>query len=439
MVMTKLSTSLPAVVPTSTDSLAKLTSALGVPRDALPSSESIERAWQQLPRLLDQIPPEYRTEHHLRMCVAVANGLFDAAINYVWNATVLRLRDRVRAFGIHIVPSITRKEFDEGTLAGLKDADLINLCLRLNLISEDAFFFLDQCREVRNNFSSAHPAMGALDDLEVLTFLKRCVDAAMTETRDLRGVHLPTMLDAIKNSRFTPEQEEEWARRLRDTHDSQRETAIGMLHGIYCDPSSNEEARLNALDVCRTLSPEFTPATKSTIINRHSDYVASGDEERRSASQEFFQKAGLLALLSHPERHALFSNAAARLLSVHNGWDNFHNEPPFAERLMELSGQTAVPATAQKEFVLAVVTCAIGNPYGVSRAAMPSYHAMVRNFSPQEIAYMLAAPTVEPSVIRTRINAHPKCRERFRKLVQLLDPASIPAAARPQYQRWMEN
>lgn len=430
---------LPAVLPASATVLSQLTQSLGIPRAALPSDEVIRRVWDQLPRLINEVPAAYRTEHHLRMCIAVASGLFDSAINYVWNAAVLRLRDRVRAFGLQLVPQVTSKPFDEATLTGLKDVELVDLCLRLNLISEEASFFLNQCREVRNNFSSAHPAMGALDDLEVLTYLNRCTKHAFADVPDLRGVDLPDFLQAIKAGGFTDEQTAEWVRRLRETHDAQRETAVGTLHGIYCDPVSNEEARLNCLRIARELAREFSPATKSLLINRHSDYIAKGEDNRRTASRIFFQELGLLDLLGDSERHALFSHAAHQLRSVHNGFDNFYNEPPFAERLLLLSQQTPVPASAQKEFVETIIMCAIGNPYGVSNAAEPTYHALVRNFSPQEVAYMLAAPSVEPSVIRGRVTQNASCRQRFKNLVGLLDATSVSASARRDYQWWLEN
>ena len=95
---------LPAKVPAqSAPSLNLITEALGVPRDILASDEEIQEAWRGLPRRLNQIPPELRSESLARMCVAVASGLFDAAINYVWNASITELRDKVRHFGVHIV------------------------------------------------------------------------------------------------------------------------------------------------------------------------------------------------------------------------------------------------------------------------------------------------------------------------------------------------
>ena len=125
---------LPDVAHHSGDLLQKLTSALGVDRDILASDDQIGHAWDELPRVLERIPPPLRDERIVRMSVAVACGLFDASINYVWNATIVELREKVRRFGINIVPQILNEPFDEEKLLDLRDAELLDLCRKLNLI-----------------------------------------------------------------------------------------------------------------------------------------------------------------------------------------------------------------------------------------------------------------------------------------------------------------
>jgi len=66
----------------------------------LASDEEIPTLGENLPRELQHIPTNLRGELIARMCVAVSTGLFDGAINYIWNATILHLRDRVREFGL---------------------------------------------------------------------------------------------------------------------------------------------------------------------------------------------------------------------------------------------------------------------------------------------------------------------------------------------------
>lgn len=430
---------LPAVIPNMTGALDNLTQAVGVPREILPPAEQIQQAWDQLPRLLNDIPAEYRNEHHARMCIAVAAGLFDSAINYAWNAVIMRLRDRVRSFGIGAVHTFTGDQFDEEALVDLKDAELIELCLRLNLITEDGYFFLDQCRDIRNNFSSAHPAIGVIDDIEFSSFVNRCTRYAFTDTTDPRGIDGTEFIGAITSSRFSESQTSEWVQRMRQTHEAQRALLFGTIHGIYCDPGSSQDSRLNAMNIAMALSAELTPSIISLVVNRHSDYAAHGDEQRQAASRMFFEGLGILSqVLTDAEKHASFSVAAKKLVSVHQAFDNFYNEPPFAERILALTKQMPIPQTAQDEVVDAVLTCAAGNPYGVSHAAKTTYHEIIQNFTPREVRLMLQAHARQ-TTLTSRLRAYPAVKSRFIELVALLDPQSVSEADRPLYDEWMSG
>lgn len=142
---------LPALPSTVLPAIAALTDSLGIPRAVLASDEEIVYAWRDLPREIREIPDELRDALIARMCVAVSAGLFDGAINYAWNAAIIQLRRKVQNFGFPIVSQIMQTDFEEKHLLELQDSRLLDLCLKLNLITEDGFFFLDQCRNVRNN------------------------------------------------------------------------------------------------------------------------------------------------------------------------------------------------------------------------------------------------------------------------------------------------
>lgn len=429
---------LPAVHSQTLPVLNDLTKALGVPRDILASDEEIDGAWTNLPGVLKKIPVELRSDQLARMCVAVSAGLFDSAINYIWNCSIIELREKIRRFGLNVVAQITAKSgFDETALLDLKDAELLSLCLKLNLITEDGYFFLDQCRDIRNNFSAAHPVVGKIDDHEFIGFANRCAKYALNYDNNPVGVDLSAFITAVKGAKFTTEQTAQWVHRILKTHDAQQNLIFGSLHGIYSDPASPEEARVNALGIAVELATHFTPKTKSDLINRHHDYIAKGDEKRHKASQQFFEKLGIVGLLGEHEIHSLISHAAKRLLSVHQGFDNFYNEPPFAERLLQLSEQVAVPDTAQQEFVDAVITCAIGNQYGVSHGAVGSYHKLVKGFSPAEVEIMLSLPDSK-GVVANRLKNFKSCRDRFTGLVKLIDESTVPSKLASTYKQWLK-
>ena len=429
---------LPAIIDSTLPALAALTNALGVPREILASDEEIESAWFGLPRVLKKIPPQRRTQELAKMCIAVTVGLFDGAINYIWNATILELKEKVRAFGLMVVRQVTGDTgFDEDALFDLKDADLLNIALKLNLITEDGFFFLDQCRDIRNNFSAAHPAVGKIDDSEFIAFVNRCAKYGLGDERNPVGVNIQAFVTALKAGKFSQQQEGQWVQRLKDTHEAQRELLFGTLHGMYCDPALSEETRLNALSISKNFAYNFTPKIQSDLIDRHQDYLAKGDTKRHSASQQYFEKLGLLAILGDAERHGIISNACKRLFSVHQAFDNFYNEPPFAERLYQIVGQVPVPDTVKQELVETVVTCAVGNAYGVSRVAYPVYARMIKGFTPSEIVIMLQLPEAR-TVVSTRISTYGRCRTSFSQLVSLIDVESVSVKYKRAYKEWIK-
>ena len=429
---------LPALLTTMLPALADLTASLGIPRTVLASDEEIQYAWRDLPRELRDIPVDLRGELIARMCVAVSTGLFDGAMNYIWNAAILQLRTKVRNFGLSIVAQILQSDFEEKHLVELQDSRLLELSLKLNLVNEDGFFFLDQCRNVRNNFSAAHPTLGTVNDREFTTFLNRCVRYALADASSPKGVDIGSFISAVKSARFNASQCSVWVHRLNETHDAQRQMLIGMVHGIYCDPNTSEPSRLNSFDICNALKTGLTAALRSDLVNKHSEYAAKGDEPRHTASVQFFEKLGLLMLLNESEQHAVFYRAVDRLWNVHNGMNNFYNEPPFAERLLELSRQGAVPETVQEQFVQVVVCCNVGNGYGVSNAATRSYEQIIKSFSPREIATMIRLAASTENSLGRRISSIGSCRQRFKQSLGLIDSASIPSGVKTAYEKFLK-
>lgn len=425
---------LPDLAATVLPAIAALTQSLGIPREVLASDEEIAYAWRDLPRELREIPPDLRDALVARMCVAVSSGLFDGAINYAWNAAIVQLRQKVRNFGLPIVAQILQTDFEERHLLEQQDSKLLDLCLKLNLVTEDGFFFLDQCRDVRNNFSAAHPAIALVNDREFITFLNRCVRYALADTSSPRGVDIAAFIAAVKASRFTANQLGVWVQRLIDTHDAQRQLLIGTAHGIYCDPNSSEPARLNALDICVALKDSFNSATRTDLINRHNEYAAKGDEQRHGASIQFYERLGLLSILNESEQHAIFYRASERLWNVHNGMNNFYNEPPFAERLYELSQQSAVPETVQEYFVHTVACCFVGNGFGVSWAAAATYERLIQSFSPREVAALVQLAGSENTILGHRVASRPSCRKRLKEALLLIDPVSVPSGVKTAYE-----
>ena len=425
------------------DSIVNL---LGIKRNALASNDQIKEALERLPRLLGKPPDEYLNELFARMCVAATVGLFDSVVNYVWNATIIHLRDRIRSFGVSIINSITENDLAEESLHRLKDFDLLKLCLDLSLITPENYFFLDQTRETRNKFSAAHPSTSMVDEYELINIINRCVTHGFLGGENLQGIDVQEIFNSLKQGAMSDEQITHWANKLEQTNESQRRFVFQAFHSKYCNPSLDESQRTNALNIMLAYKKkkELSVNEISVFVLNHEKYVGAGDESKSTASTRFFEHLGLVGQLSSSARHALFAKACNHLWIVHLGHDNFYNEPPFAERLYDITQQGEIPDSVKVEFVTTVVGCAIGNGYGVSNDAFRYYKRMIQSFSPREVSIMLSLPDFESSTeqygqVSRRIHHETSCKRNFFKLIKLIDESSVVTQQRSKYEKYLSN
>lgn len=417
---------LPDTLQSTLPSINGLMNAFKLPRELIASDEEIIYAWRELPREISRIPSELRDGMIARMCVAVSVGLFDGAINYIWNAVIITTRQKIRNFGFSLIGQTLGKKFEESDLNELMDSELLNLCYKIQLLSEEGYFFLNQCREIRNNFSVAHPSVAEIDDRELINFISRCCKYGITNDYSVKGVNIADFLGAVKGRKLDEDELGAWAQRLSETFQGQRQLLVTTLMGIYCDADSTEESRLNALRICMLLREHIDESVQSSLIDQYNEYFIKGATDKYSAARIFFEKLQMLNLLSEPDKHLIVKNACKNLLNAHLEYNNFYNEPPFAERLYEISQSMKIPDTAKQEYVYDILMGYVGNPYGVSRGAVGYYEKMIRDFSPKEINYLLSL-NESRSIFSDRISCYSNCRNRYIDAINMIEDDSMDA------------
>jgi hypothetical protein len=366
------------------------------------------------------------------MCAAVKIGLFDAALNYAWNETIASLRQKVRDFGLSTVASIKGADFEETNLLQLQDSELLRLCNGLGLISSEGYTFLDQCRAIRNDFSVAHPSDSLVDEHQFNFFLNNCIKYAIANPVQIVGIDIRGLLGAVNGSRISSRHLSDLCNMILSGNTNQRDTLASMLHGIYCDPGKGQEPRLNSLDLAAKFFDDLSISGRAKIVEQHNKYMIAGDQSRLQASIDFFQKVGLVRFLSDAQQQAIVIRAVDLLVSAHEGMNNFYNEPAFADRLAEIVSQTAVPDAVQEYFVQKLCYVAVGNRYGVSHAAWPSYVSMVRNFTPNEVKYLIDV-CFSFSPLNAKLKHYSECRKRLADLLSLIDLRSVPASSKDTF------
>lgn len=363
----------------------------GLPREILPNNSEISWAISSLPRELNMISPRLRGEFIAKACIASSVGLFDGAIIYVWNSVITELKDKVRAFGLEMIKQISGNSKPDNFLEQIKDFELIDLCYQLNILNEDGHYYLQQCRDIRNNASIAHPTTIKIDDRELVNFISRCCKYGLSETSEVVGIDIKS-LNAILSGSTSADAIDNFTQILNNTFKAQQVLVYNILYSNFIDSSKTSVVRSNALKIAKKskILIQENPEIILSILEKHNQHLLKSTQDIIINSRRFIEEVGQTNSLTNHEKISTYDKAIKNLQSAHFGQNNFYNEPPFAERLFEVSKQIVpIPEKLIPSYIDVNLNCFLGNSYGVSWNAVPFCGEMLKSLTPKGIECLI--------------------------------------------------
>ncbi len=175
------------------------------------------------------------------MIVAGAVGLFDAALNYLWNEVVNELRKRVVGYDLGYFYDIAvvgdmRKHFtSEEDLPRVQDVDMLRACREIGLLSDTGHAQIDHIRLMRNHASAAHPNQVQLTGLQLAAWLETCIRQVITLPQDPITADTGRLLRNIKNGRLDDTEIAGIATFFEDLPGDRADTLAAGFFGLYVD------------------------------------------------------------------------------------------------------------------------------------------------------------------------------------------------------------
>ncbi|WJE48934.1 hypothetical protein QRD90_06970 [Peribacillus frigoritolerans] len=417
--------------------ISSLTTSLGIPRTVLAEQEEIAIVWSNLRRILENVKLEYRHDLLARMVVSIRMGLFSAAVNDMWNTAILALRQKVRNFGYSEAASFLERDINEKILAEIRDKDLIDICVELGFLDDDSYFFINTCREIRNNYSSAHPSSSMLDGTELNYFMHQCTKHILSNDTQYEGFPVSNFMSVIKQDRIDTQTKETFVEKILRANDLQKTAILKMLFANYVDEKNDEYVRQNCLLISQDTWGTYNDNAIAELLGLYSSYMMKSSASKKGYSERFFEKVGALEFLPKDKVTSIVLTAIKDLEEAHHGMDNFYNEKPFAERLA-VSFDKKIPNPILKKYVYVVALCYVGNPYGTSDSASPFYIQMIENFSLREVEQLFSVIT-EDNYLKRRIESTSRCKKQFKKLIELLNADAVPVKNKTVYDSWINK
>ncbi|GEM63948.1 hypothetical protein SF1_19300 [Sphingobacterium faecium NBRC 15299] len=365
------------------------------------------------------IRPECRDDRSINKAkTAIESGLNDAAINYIWNLAMYDLHKKIIVYGVDYFSSAINwdgkplKTLED--LREVKDYQLISGAFALGIIPSEAHFFLQQCREIRNNFSTAHLPMGEIDKFETFNFIKNCIKYVLTFDLPAPGLQIKDLVESLMVEKLDSVDE------IEAIIQGQSSKVYGpILHNLFssfikhdCDPNLKHNIKLLAPFLWEIVSDEV----KSNIAAKFSSLRDVKGKDAANEALEFLKVVKGVEFIPESFKEIIFKKHALFLIDAHNGWDNFHYEPGYARDLASLGSN--VPVSAIYTYVKAILLSFIGNRYGLANAAQEYNTLMITNLSQTGIRALFSILSTDIDVIRELTNGSPAVR--FLKVMDLI-------------------
>lgn len=423
-------TSLP--ISTTVDSydkgLVKYLASLGLPTDkVLVSVAERGKVLLNLPDVVKQIPGAGILDAHYisKFVAACGAGLFDAALNFVWDETVKNLGKKVASFDLEYFFKSAITDADRlnklqtvDDLAKLDDWELIRGAHLTGILSDIGYRHLDYIRGMRNWASAAHPNQNELTGLQLVSWLETCIREVIAKEPSGSVIAVRQLLDNIRNHSLAAGDIPPISQNISLLPPDLSTSLVRTVFGMFADPKVSAVTKQNI----RWIAPAVWQKTPEPIRNelgtRYAIYAANADLPRKEAAKEFLQIVGGLTYLPEDTQVVELNEKINNLLTAHNGFNNFHNEPAHAKALFSIVPNTGqVPDAVKHNFIKTIVMCYIGNGYGVSVAAYHYYEQLVARFHDSEA--VIIANLLQDEEFASRLQL-PSCQRRFRKLIEIL-------------------
>jgi len=321
-----------------------------------------------------------------KMFAAAAAGLFDAALNYLWDETIGQLRARVASydlayfFDVAVTSPDRRKGLStEEDLRQVDDASLLRATHSMEFISNTGYKQLELINYMRNHASAAHPNQIGLTALQLADWLETCIREVINLPLNSVVVEIRKLLGNVRKVRLTAAEIATTAAFFHRLGEEQVDNLAAGLFGIYTDAGSAAATRDNVRSLWPELWEYLGDEARYGFGTRYGRFLANADQDKAQLARELLDLVEGAAYFPEPVRVAELDRALDDLLSAHHGWNNFHNEPPLVRRLAELVGEKGdIPTPLGSKYVLTLVEVFLTNGSGVAYNADPVYRSLLQ-------------------------------------------------------------
>lgn len=417
--------------------LAQFLKQYGLPSDNVIASDSERRVIaQNLPVFLESLPLEEKKDaRYLSKFVgATAIGLFDAALNYVWNEVVLNLQRKAVIYGLDLffdaaVGGANRDSYKtEDDFRALKDRVIIDTFRKLELISDVVYRKLEHILTMRNEVAASHPNVEQIGGYELLGWLQTCVKDVLQDRPSESAIKISALVGNLRDRTDILDDNtvERIKAEIENLSPPHLHNLLVTIFGMYVSDETEALLRKNVSLIAPKVWDFSADRVKYKLGERIDGYRTNLQQAKLDRGIEFLKVVDGLNFESLPQREVALTRLAAKLLETHFEWNNFHHEPAVIREILSYCKKTEdIPSSCLNPLCEAVLRCRVGNGVnycnGVSPGARQLYEvflSMLDDDGIKRALFFLSSPQMLQKLTYAKCKLHlPVILEIFRERV----------------------
>ncbi len=366
--------------------------------NVLATNEEKAKLFSNFPSSISMLPEEVRSnsDYLTKFIVAGAVGLFDGALNFLWDEVIRTLRTKVIEYDLVYFYSIAQQVNSQyknlsspEDLECISDYDLLSILKRINFLDDFAYNTLLNINYLRNHASAAHPNMNELTGIKLASLLEDGIKYAIMSQPDNSSIEVKKLFNNIRTIELPSEDFDDIAKGLIELSSDRLDDFIMSLFGLYCDLNTDEFVQKNILEISKRVWDKVSENKRYLIGAKYGYYRKSGFVNQKDRVNIFLENVKGMKYRDDDSIVADLIDKLNLLKSVHFRMNNFYNEYPYARDIIETLPSKGIPSAIRNILVKNICICYAGNGCGyregVDEDAATIYEKIIDDFSNDEI------------------------------------------------------
>jgi len=311
---------------------------------------------------------------------------YEMTMTYVWKKSMASLKRELSSVGTKFLGEILGKGHlndDDNAASVISDDEAIMLAEEFGVVSSTEAMRLRHANELISHFvdkeGNSLDSDEEMEESEAIIALKTCVKNILGKEKVEVSTKFAEFRSSLESTIFKDENEQ--ILQLKISPYFFKRITIKILLSIAIDGkgAKQENALANLNVILPVLWPTLRERERYLVGQAYADAYDHGAATATSGLKRALLKVKGFDFVPENLRSNTFIKAAEKLIEAHEGMNNFYNEPAPMKELRMLG--TTIPAAAFYDCAAAIMCVYLGNPYGVSRSAIPYAVEMFDGFS----------------------------------------------------------